>query len=111
MTVRRVCLPPQRGVRLRRKQLRCILNTHNMEDTIFLFEFDLCSFRHGGEVPLWRLVIIYFGPFQASYSGKAYHNNVEIECFHAHTAAGWILHSIDDDNINYILRLLMTSML
>ena len=82
-----------------------------MEDTIFLFEFDLFSYRHGRDVLLWRLVIIYFGPFQTSYSGKARHNNVDTRCFHAHTAAGRILHSIDDDNINYILRLFMTSML
>ena len=82
-----------------------------MEDTIFLFEFDLCSLRHRRDFPLWRLVIIYFGPFQMSYSGKACHNNVDTRCFHAHTAAGRILHSIDDDKINYILILLMTSML
>ena len=62
-----------------------------MEDKIFLFEFDLCSLRHGRDVPLWRLVIIYFGPFQTSYSGKACHNNVDTGCFHAHTAAGRIL--------------------
>ena len=82
-----------------------------MEDTILLFEFDMCSLRNRRDVPLWRLVIIYFGPFQTSYSGKACHNNVDAGCFHAYTAAGWILHSIDADNINYILRLLMTSML
>ena len=82
-----------------------------MEDTIFLFELDLCSLRHGRDVPLWRLVIIYFGPFQTSYSGKACLNNVDTGCFHAHIAAGLILHSIDDDNINYILKLLMISML
>ena len=82
-----------------------------MEDTIFLFDFDMCSLRHGRDVPLWRLVIIYFGPFQTSYSGKACHNNVDTGYFHAHTAAGRILHSIGYDNINYILRLLITSML
>ena len=82
-----------------------------MEDTIFLFEFYPFSLRHGRDVPLWRLVIIYFGSFQTSYSGKACHNNIDTGCFHAHTAEGQILHSIDDDNINYILRLLMTSML
>ena len=82
-----------------------------MEDKILLFDFDLCSLRHRQDVPLWILVIIYFGPFQASYFGKACHNNVDTGCFHAHTAAGRILHSTDDDNINYILRLLMNSML
>ena len=82
-----------------------------MEDTIFLFEFDLCTLLHEQDGSLWRLVIIYFGPFQTSYSGKAYHNNVDTGCFHAHTVAGRILHSIDDDNINYKLRLLMTSLL
>ena len=82
-----------------------------MEDTIFLFAFDMCSLRHRRDVLLWGLVIIYFGPFQTSYSGKACHNNVNTGYFHAHTAAGRILHYIDDDNINYILRLLMTSML
>ena len=82
-----------------------------MEDTIFLFEFDMCSLQHRRDVPLWRLVIIYFGPFQTSYYGKACRNNVDTGCFHAHTAAGRIQHSIDDDNINYKLRLLMTSML
>ena len=79
-----------------------------MEDTIFLFKFDLFSLRHGRDVSLCRLVIIYFGPFQTSYSGKACHNNVDTGCFHAHTAAGRILHSIEDDNINYILRLFMS---
>ena len=82
-----------------------------MEYTTLWFEFDLCSLRHGQDVPLWRLVIIYFGPFQTSYSGKACYNNVDTGCFHAHTAAGRIMHSIDNDSINYILRLLMTSML
>ena len=82
-----------------------------MEDTIFLFDLDMCTLRHGRDVPLWRLVIIYFGPFQTSYSGKACYNNVDTGCDHAHTAAGRILRSIDDNNINYILRLLMTSML
>ena len=82
-----------------------------MEDTIFLFEFDMCSLRHWRDVPLWRLVIIYSGPFQTSYSGKACNNNVDTWCFNALTAAGRILHSIDNDNINYILRLLVTSML
>ena len=82
-----------------------------MEDTIFLFGFDMCSLRHRRDIPLWRIVIICFGPFQASYSGKMCHNNVDTGCIHAHTAEGRILNSIDDDNINYILRLLMTSML
>ena len=82
-----------------------------MEDTIFLFGFDAFSLRHRRDIPLWRLVIIYFGPFQASYSGKACHNNLDIGCFHAHTAAGQILHYIDNDNINYILTLVMNSML
>ena len=82
-----------------------------MEDTIFLLEFDLCRLRHGQDVPLWRLVIIYFGPVQTSYSVKVCYNNVDTGCFNAHTAAGRILHSIDNDSINYILRLLMTSML
>ena len=70
-----------------------------MEDTIFLFEFDMCRLRHGQDVPVWRLVIVYFGPFQNSYSGKTCHNNVDTGCFHAHTAEGRILNSIDDDNI------------
>ena len=61
--------------------------------------------------PLETSYHIYIGPFQTSYSGKVCQNNVDTECFHAHTVAGWILHSIDDNNINYILRLLMTSML
>ena len=77
----------------------------------FFVRVDLCSLRHGRDVPIWRLVIIYFGPFQTSYSGKVCNNDVDTGCFHAHTAAGRILHYIDDDNINYILRLLMTSML
>ena len=78
-----------------------------MEYTTLWFQFDLCSLRHRRDVPLWILVIIYSGSFKISYSGNACHNNVYTGGFHAHTAAGWILHSIDDNNINYILRLLM----
>ena len=32
-------------------------------------------------------VFIHFGSFQTSYSGKAFHNNVDTGCLHAHTAA------------------------
>ena len=45
-------LPAQGGVQLSWNQSICILNTYIMEDTILLFEFDMCSFRHRRDVPL-----------------------------------------------------------